>query len=256
MLQPLTGKRSRGGGQVLYREIGSTHWNLMGDVGSFNVNVTVEKEDIYSNEYPTRTLVETSVTEVSADVSFECRMLTDWVRAASVMGSIQYDTQSAQTAATFTASDVKAGQIFDLGYLDVTVTSVTDGNATTPVPYTEGTHYTIDGKSGMLQINAVPSGADTTVDVTFDVAAITATDARLLSGVAQDTTLKVELMYIGHNEKGVRERIKLHNVEISPSGDRPFQSAEQDIAISITGKAVPDDAQPSGYKIGTLQTLA
>lgn len=254
MFSPLEGKRSRGGGQLLYRPVGSTAWKLMGDLNSFSVSVNVEKEDIYSNEYPTRTLVETTVTQVSADVSFECRAMTDWVRAASVMGNIQYDTQSSVTAKVFTAAAVEVGDIYEIGYRDATITSVTDTADTTT--WSEGTDYKFDAKSGKIQVKALPVGGDGDLKVTFDAPAITEADKRLVTGIAQNTTLKVQLMWVGHNAVGVREEVELHNVEVTPTGDRNFLSAEQDMTVQISGKATPDETQPDGYKIGRVRTLA
>lgn len=242
-------------GQVLIQKEGEDFWRNIGSVNNFTLTPTVEKEEIFSNEYPTPTVVTTRVTTTSVSLSLEAGQLGNVMRAWSLMSDDGVKTQAAATAQTKTYATVnyKHKPIYNVGALKITNVSVKD--ASSAGTFVEGTHYVVHAASGDVQLLQKPSDAGDGVIITYDVPAITADDESGRFGILQNTAITAKFRFVGMSAAGVQEMATIHKVEITPSGDRAFMSGSENATITITGNCVPDTSQPEGYQIGVVETL-
>lgn len=239
---------------VLAKLVGTSKWILLGDVDSFSLTIEPQRQDRYGKDGSTRTLRASVVTQVDSTVSFKAMQWTSFIRALSVMGTATTQAQASATGQTHMIADVEAGGIYQLPHYQVSVTSATDGSGT-PVAYTAGTHYElVDADLGMIKVIAIPGGAGSDLVITYDAAAIDATDDLMQAEIASDVDIRGELIVRGLSESGPREVLHLHDVQFAPSGERPFISGDDSFTgLDITGKALKSAVTG---KIGMLMTAA
>ncbi|MGQ3049852.1 MAG: hypothetical protein ACT6Q8_24245 [Niveispirillum sp.] len=230
-------------GQILFRKAGAKSFALLGDADNFSLEVAVERDERYSNEYGTRTLVDTIITQTSATVSMTLLQMSGLIRALSVLGEDSTMTQTATTAQTIDITGVKAGGIVKTPHLAISNVVITGMDA--------GDDYRVNGPTGTIEfLIDVPGG---TTSATYDAAAVTSGHQ---SGVASGTGLRGTLMFVGTNSKGPKALLMLHDVQLTPAGARAFLSDTDRSSIELTGTAFPIAGQPAGFAIGYEQTIA
>lgn len=214
----------------------------VGDMNSAQVNVSVDKSTIESNEYDVATDVAERVNKISVEVTLELKQLSQLVQAASVMGKVDTFSQDAQSGLTL---DVTEPGVYRLeGSAPSNITAVNGAGD----PLSVGTDYMIDNAGGQIQI--IASGA---VTVTYDLPAVT---EQFATGIASSTGIRGAFTLTGTNSDGVRTVLVIHDVELTPSSAREFISSGSDTqTVTLTGKAYPVAGKAAGYEIGYIKEV-
>jgi hypothetical protein len=207
----------------------------IGDCDSFTAQVEITEGERFSNEYGIRTLALKTLDDVKATITIAAAQLSNLIRAASLLGS--EGTFSQVAAAGRTKSIAEVGVYF-LGGYGITNLAVTKSGA---VPAVAGTDYKIDAPSGQFEALI----AD--LDLTYDIPAIA---SRFATGVASGTGIRGMLIYRGVNARGVKSLVRLHDVELRPTGARGFISDSEVQVTELSGTAYPVGGQPEGFAIG------
>lgn len=214
-----------------------------GFADSVTISVDVTSDPIYGVVDGDRVKIDSWVTEKGGTISITMHeMRADHV-ATALMATSKALTQTSATGATISATGVKAGEIVELGKLDVTSVSVTDGED----PLVADVDYVVKEKNGVvLFLTEQPE-----VEITFSAPAITADANRVLSSILTSTEgLVCEVIVNGRNKRGIRYNVRTRTA-LKPSGE--FQVAGDGSSLSsitLTGdlKVNPDDPEsPFGY---------
>lgn len=243
--------------QILFQPNGTGAMELLGDADDVTVNVNVDQTDRYSNEYGKKTLVDSIVNLVSAELKMTLVQLSDRNRALSMMSGLAYDAQSAVTDHLVTiASPDHTGKAYKLDHFDIDPEAVTVTDSTmSPIAYVEGTHYKIDTEAGIIQLIAKPVSATGSVKVTYDTVTITADDLRANLGIGSDSNIRGKIIIRGTNDVGPQAYVELHDVQLRPSKERAMISDTDLATLEITGAVFADPSQPSGFELGRERSL-
>ncbi len=219
--------------EVLFRLKGDEHWQQFGDVDSFTLNITPTVVSRYRKNNSVRTKAIEVPNQVDSTINFVCYQFSDFVRAVSVAGAVEYMTQTAAVESTFDIAKVRPG-IFFVGAYDIS-------NVAFPASWIADTHYkVVDAALGGIEVIALPGGveADTPVAVTYDAAAIAATDKRVSAKVASKTEIEVELMVRQVGAVGKKEVMHLFDCRIKPEGDLSLIGDGDFSNVTISGSAL------------------
>lgn len=240
--------------QILFRPDGAEAFELLGDADEVTVEPTVEETERFSNEGGVRLLAKTVVTQVDATLAMTLVQLSDRNRALSLLGLLEYQTQGAQTGYTIDLTAVDHdGKLYMLDHLDVTAVVVKDGAEL--VTYTLGTHYKLDAKAGILQLIAMPGGADGDLHIEYDAPAIVSADGIAKIGIASQTENRGTIIIRGTNDVGPQLFLQLHDVQLRPSAGRNYISETDFDTIEIEGRVFRDETQAAGYELGFERTI-
>lgn len=235
-LTPISGDYAIPKGLIYWQAEGSDTMVELGDADAVEISIEVEEQERYSNQFGTRTLADSQVTQVSAELSMTLLQMTSLNRALALMGTKAWMNQSSAPAQTYTITGVQAGGIYELPHLDVTVSEVTDGAAT--VTYDEGTHYEVDAEAGLLRVISIPGSADTDAVIAYDAAAIDGTSERLQVTIGANSNIRGKIVIRGTNDVGARVMVELPIVQIRPSGSRSYISESDYGSVELTGKII------------------
>lgn len=238
--------------QVFFQLQGEDAFRLLGDADEITVEIAVEETERFTNEEGIRQLAKTIVTQIDATLGMTLAQLAPFVRALSLMGDLDTHTQTVATNYMMSFSNVIAdGMIYQLDHIRITPASVTvqDGQVV-PVPYVEGTNFKLDYDTGHIQILSKPVGADTTLEVEYDAAAILAAADVTKIGIGNNSSIRGALVIRGTNEVGPRVELRLHDVQLRPNAARNFL-AEADIStVEVIGRVFRDTSQAAGFELG------
>lgn len=243
-----------GTGVLFIKFKGKTYHEEMGDADGVSVNVEVERDTRKDKRFGTARTADSQVTDTTVTLSFTLVQHTNRNRALGVMGNVSTMVQEAGTALTKSLGPVKANMHYEVGKFDISDVLV-EGPLSAELVL--GTDYTYDAKTGIIQ----PLADFTAFDVTFDCAAILATEERLLTGIAADTEIEGEALFIGTNNSGAKVHLRLWKVRFTPSSERSYISDDR-ITFEIEGECLADavkglaagDAEKYAY--GIEQTLS
>lgn len=241
-------------GPIMVRFEDEDHHIHLGNATSSSVSWEEEKQTFYATTGGTRSKAFEITTDLSGTFECEINVLSDAVRAIAARSGIAFQTQAAATDQTFTASNPVAGGAYKLPHEKVSGVTVTDGSAT-PIAYVEGTHYKVVGDAGIVQIIAVPVGADTEVNITYDVAAITATDKKALLRFASNLNVRGSILIVGTNDYGVKSLVELYSVQLTGSGRQYVVDGSDFATVSVTGSIFADLSRAPGDQYGYEKTL-
>lgn len=210
---------------------------------SVSISLDVSSEPIYGVVDGVSTKIDSWITEKGGSVSITFQEGRADLVAAALMATSAALTQTSVTAATLTATNVKSGELIDLGKLDVTAVSLTDGEG--PIPTSD---YTVNAKSGTILIRA----DHPTIEVTYSAPAITADAGRAVSAILNSPNgLVVELTVVGKNPRGVRYKITGLRVALKPSGEFTVAGDGKSLSeITLEGDIIineDDPDAPFGY---------
>src|SRR5690606_32511828 len=135
----------------------------------FTLNITPTVVARYRKNNSVRTKAIEVPNQVDSTISFVCYQFSDFVRAVSVAGAVEYLTQDAGVESTFNIAKIKPGLYFVPAY-DIS-------NVAFPETWVANTHYkVVDAALGGIEVIALPEGvaAESAVAVTYDNAAISA----------------------------------------------------------------------------------
>lgn len=254
-ISPITGDYFSGKGRLYFKITGGTVFEEIGDVDDFTISLENERLERFSNQYGTRTKTDSRLQQQNATIAFTA-VQNSARNMATVFGAEKvFNTQTAVTG-TYVHNGVKAGDIVDLGGLDLTMISVL-GDGVPTGDYVAGTHYELAARSGILKVLAIPTAASamTGFDAKFLKAEITGSAGRLNIGLGSSPDLEGTLMFIGlDTDNNEVEKVILHKVKLSPNGDINFISDEYR-TLPVQGDIVADTTQAAGYYLGTLLDL-
>ncbi|GAW37002.1 hypothetical protein RA2_04077 [Roseovarius sp. A-2] len=235
-------------GEGYFQLTGEAYHITLGHTESLNVNHEVSREDIYSAITGVRTLADTDVTEQKATGTAVLRETGARNVAYAVMAQRGDLTQAAESGLTLTGSAVK-GSVFDLGRLDVSVVTLTDGTD----PLVEGTDYELDAQAGTLTFVT----AQTTFDLVYDCAEITAGDDQsVLRAFSAAEGIEGHLMVVQRQPRGGKRFKYTAKVRIYPDGALTLHSDSSDKAtVPITFDVIEDASKPEGERFGILQEV-
>ena len=216
----------------------------LGDMDALSVTVEVgSTTDRFSNEYSIKTLVKSIPAEITATVSVTLTQMSDFVRAAALMGSEGVFSQTSETESVKDLGATSAG-VYWLGAYGVTNVSVDVGATAATI----GTDYMLDPVSGQIEILTDYSGGVENVVVTYDAPEIV---DRFITGIASNTGIRGRFVFRGVNADGPKSLMELNYVELRPAGGRDYISESDVQAIELTGSAYPvgTEEYPIGFEM-------
>ena len=242
--------------QILFQPLGSDRLELLGDADAVTLTPTVTETERYTNEGGIRLLAKTIVTQVDAQLGLTLVQLSNQNRALSLLGALEYATQSIVADGELTIEDVEHDdKIYQIGAMNLTDVVVTDGAAVDPVTYVLGVDYRLDAKAGFIQFINKPAGSGDDVVVEYKAPAITNEDQLAKIGIANRTENRGKLIIRGTNEVGPKVMLTLHDVQLRPTGERSYISETELDTIEVTGRVFRDDNQPAGFELGFEQLI-
>lgn len=254
-IDPITGDYQAGKGRAYFTKSGETRMEEIGDVDDFIVSLEVERLERLSNQYGTRKKTDSRVIQTTATLSFTAMQMTAR-NTAIVFGSEKtFLSQPSASSQSYVHNGVKAGDMFNLGYRDVTVVSV-QGDGTPTGAYSTG-NYDYDSAVGALQINSIPTAAAamTGVTIVFDVAQVTGSVGRLHIGGGSSPDLEGKITFITYDaNNNPIEMVEVHRVKLAPNGDINFISDEYR-SLPIQGEIISDTTQADGFELFTFTDL-
>ena len=253
-ISPITGDYFSGKGRLYFRLTGSTRLEELGDLDDFAISFENERLIRNSNQYGTRTKVDSRLLEQTASVQLTA--LQNTARNIAIMFGAE-KTFLSQTAVTgtYTHNDVVAGDIVDLGATDVTMISLLGGNTVTGA-YATG-NYELDSRSGLLKVLSIPTGAQsqTGFDAMFLKAEILSSAGRLKVGLGSSPDLEGSLIFIALDpDNNPVEKVTLWKVKIAPNGDFNLVTDEYR-TLPMQGEIVADTTKPVGFYLGQIEDL-
>lgn len=240
--------------QILYKPEGADGYELLGDADDVSIELAVEVTERYTNEDGTRKKVLSLVNQVDATMAMTLVQLTDRNRALSLLGQVNYFTQTAAVDQIFNVTDVEAGKLYKIPAVSLANVTVTDGELV-PVSYVLDVNYKIDLVGGTIQILSKPVGAGDDLEVEYDQTAIVAGDQKAQIGIAAVTENTGAIIIRGTNEQGPRVQVVLHKVQLRPAGGRNYISETDLDTIELEGDILVDETQPAGLELGYEQRL-
>jgi len=169
-------------------------------------------------------------------------LTTDDIKSENIayffMGDVGNITVTSLTAQVDTYLDTKTGDSFQIGRSDsnpsghrkLTITTVTDGAASSPATLVADTDYTVDADLGIITMLTDQAK----VEITYDVAASTREQI-----VAGDNQIEGELKFVSFNAVGAQGDITIPRARLAPNGDfalvnDPGSTAYQTMPLTIT----------------------
>jgi len=253
-VSPITGDYFGGKGRLYFSLTGSTRVEEIGDIDDFTISLENERLERFSNQYGTRTKTDTRLLQQNATISFTAVQNTARNMAIMFGAEKTFKTQAVATG-TFVHNNVKAGDIVDLGALDVTLISIL-GDATITGAYATG-NYELDSRAGLLKILSIPSAASAMsgFDVKYLPGAITGSDGRLHIGLGSSPDLEGKLIFIALNaDNEPVEKVTLHKCKLGPNGDVNLISDEYR-TLPVQGDIIADTTKAAGFYLGQLEDL-
>ncbi|OOY22491.1 hypothetical protein BMI91_19610 [Thioclava sediminum] len=235
-------------GEGYFKLDGTNVFLSLGHTESISINTEVTKDEIFSSITGVRSLADTEVTERKVTGGAVLRETGARQIAMASLANKGLINQDAQTSLTLSGS-ASAGDTIDLGALNVTITSLTDGTD----PLVEGQDYKLDAAAGILTF---------LVDITtytgaYDTAAITdADDKALIAALSASEGISGELMVIQRQTRG-GNRFKYNaKVRIYPDGDFTLSKEGTDAAtIQVKFDVVQDTSKPAGAQFGVFREI-
>lgn len=184
--------------------------------------------------------------EIIIEASLNGTVTTDDIKLENIeywfMGKTVDQTTVAETGVAFTAADIAAGDVYQLGRTDENpggfrnVENVVLNLSGTPgTPLVLGDDYTIDLPLGIVQFLDGGAAVGKSVEGTFD----TIGETRKIV-ISQDEQIEGELKFVAMNHMGPQNDVVIPRARISPNGDfalvnDPESTAWQTMPLSISG---------------------
>ena len=234
---------------IFFKPTGALIFELLGDADTVEIATEIEETDRFTNECGLRTKVRTVVTQLDLTLSMSLAQLSPFNRGLSLLADSVAHTQSADPAHTQTIIGGGVLGIYELDSSFLSSLSVTDGDVS-PVSYVLNTNYKIDLLGGYIQIILIPGGADADLDLTYDIDAVVAGDEKDKIGIGNNSDIRGAMVIRGTGDVGPNVKLKLHDVQLRPSGARNYISETDFDIIELEGNIFRDDTQPSGFELG------
>lgn len=228
-------------------------------VGSVDLsrNITVTDQDVYTNEFFTKTLIDSQIDEMTCELTLGFRQVSLY---ALMMANLSNYHAVAQAAApgSQVEFDLSSGKFPIVVPLDKRRTSghvIEDDNG---VEFVEGVHYIVHpgiNSTGFVSFVGKPDGAANTGTITFDAAAAKA--VRFNVGESSNIEAKVEFIEDVNPNGTVSPMYHCyHKVLFRPDGDLTLSSDSADpMILTVKGKVVADTTKPVGQRLGFIETF-
>lgn len=239
---------------IFFQPTGDDAFINLGDADLVEIATEVEKVERFQRNEGLKTKVLTVVTQIDVALTMTLLQASPFNRALSLLGDTAPFTQSLDAAHLQTIVGGGILGIFQLDASFVSSLSITDGATTTP--YVLGTDYFVDLVGGFVQIIAIPGGADADLKITYDIDAVIEADGKDVVTVASNSNIRGKLVVRGAPEVGPNLLLELHDVLLSPSGNRAYIADAEFDTIEIEGEIFSDSTQAAGFELGRELLLA
>lgn len=226
-------------------------WTRGGDYSNFAITPEFEENDVTSNEYPERVLDFVDITSADITVSFTARMLTPFLRRASMLSKRLTKTQAAVEDVTHSQA-VTSGGVIRLPHLAITDCIVEAGGAGAQV-YVEGEHFTIDKISGFLVVLKHPEGVvlDVKEQAVIDVIYSAAEFTREAFGLMSQTSIQTSIAFRQKTKWGPQVLVIIHKVQIRPDGEIVLGGDGTEFGeTTYTCRVFPDVTKGGDFQLG------
>lgn len=251
LIQPVSGGYEVGKGRLYFRPNGSATLHDLGDSDGFALSSEQDVLDRFATNTRTRTKAASDVRSTTHTASTTLVQLTPIARALRAGSDIGTLTQAASVSKTLTVAAVAVGDVFKLDGLDVTITTVTDGEAVDPVAYTAGTHYQIEAATGLMKILALPDGAGAGLEVVYAVPEITAAAERFDLGIGSLSEQEGYLLFRSLTERADQPETmaEFWRCKMRVSGEAQRISEEYQ-TVPVAFEFLADPTKAERYRIG------
>lgn len=235
-------------GDLYFQPDGANRARSMGFVESFAWTPSVEIEDVFNANDGIRTKIDEMITEVSVEISMTLQETTITNMAYAMQGKVVDLVQAAQTGTEILSSDVYPGEMVDLGALNVSTVTVSDGTNT----LINGVDYVLFAEAGIVSARK----AHATFNITFDAPEITNADNKqVIEVLSNQEGISGVFHVIGRNEKGRRYAFRSFRATLKPSGEVQLLSDGSGLQkVELTGSGIRNEALPL-TPWGILQAL-
>lgn len=222
-------------------------YNSLGHQETFSVNYEVTTDPIYTAISGARVKADIDETEKSGSGTFVLRETGARQLAMASLAAQGVLTQSAAVGEVASGT-AKAGDIIDLGYLDVTINSITDGLN----PLVAGIHYTLDAAAGLVTFLV-----DTDYDIGFGAAEITAANNRsIMNALSVSGGIRGNLRIVQKQTRGGTRFMWTGYVVIYPDGELQLHNDNGDkVTVPFRFDVLEDTTKPAGKRFGELIEL-
>lgn len=226
-----------GRGELYFRKRGNSGYRFFGNVPTFNVNVSSEKQDHFSSRKGIREKDRSITLQTNRTSNIVAEDVSPENLALFFLGTVLNVTQAAASNLSETFANVKRGDLLQLGVTTQNPTGIR--HLVAPVvsvggaPLTLGTDYTVDLERGFIEISPDTTAvavAGASVEVTYGIAA--GTRKQVISG---SESAEGELKYVSHNAEGDVTDYYMPSVQISPNGEIALisENTMQNIPLSV-----------------------
>ena len=236
------------------RPVGSEFIERGGDYQEFKLTTTIEENEVYDNQYPEKTLALVDLTKADITVSFQSRMMVEFLRRTAVLSSVLTYSQQAAIDVSITKT-IPTGKGIRLAHRDISDIEIMSTGVGAEI-YVAGVHYDLDGASGQLFILAHPDGVvldadgNAEVDITYSAPAI---EGRKSYGPMSQTDIRCAIGFRQKMKWGPQIDAVFHDVQLRPDGDIMLGSDGDDFGtMGFTGRVFADPTKPAGFQLGEL----
>lgn len=237
------------GGELFFQKIGGARPYSFGLLDVFTREAEIETLEVPAQIKGVRSIVKTITKQTKVNFSFTVKELRLDNLALAVLGDQVPLIQSAATAATFSLTDVSAGEIHDAGYLNLSALAMTDGTDA----IVEGIDYTVDMQAGVITFQR----ALDEVEGTFSAPAIIESAGKTAINIlTRPGGLEGIFTVVGY-VSGTGNRYKYVGMRaiVRPSGSLSVISDGEDATtIELTGEGVLNPLNPA-YPWGRILPL-
>jgi hypothetical protein len=236
-------------GEGFFRLTGDPFMITLGHSESISTNTEVERDDVLSGISGVPSVIDVDVTSKKVSGTAVLRETGARQIGMAVLAKSESLLQDAASAVIISGAGARTGYTIDLGYLNISDLTVTDGTD----PLVDGVDYTLDAAAGLLTFLTDQS----TYDATFDAAAIAAeNDQSLIAALSAPEGIEGELTVVQRQRKGRRYKWRAL-VRIFPDGELVLSREGTDKAtVSIAFEVIEDMTKPEGKRHGILEELA
>lgn len=258
-IKPLTTGQRIMGGITIFKPHDSDRYIKFGPVDSVTWTPTLTEIDSRSDETGTSQLI--GKWPVQQDGKIEItgiQMWSDLLYDSLFLATREFITQAAVTSASLTLLNIAIGDVIRIPGYNPTIISVTDTTSVSPVDYTEDEDATGDGEyifhqnSGLLEVTGKPSGANSTLVITYSLPLITSADKLPKREIMKTGGTRGELRVIGTTDGGLPGdpvTYVFRDVKFMPNGAVNLKNAKELNTGSLTGDLFNASGQGYGYII-------
>lgn len=224
-------------GDIFFRPDGAPRAYSLGHCKKFSWTPSIETLAIEVSTSGKLMKIGEVENKIEASVAVTLQELRPDVLAMATAGKQTVYTQTAATAVTINAADAKAGELINLGYLDVTIASVEVDGA----PAEEGIDYTVLAGAGQVIVRT-----DGDFEVIFSAPAISAANKRAGVELLNSAGLRGTFTVIPKNETGKRFMLRNFRAVLRPTAEVPFHSdGTAFVEVELEGSAEYNEALPA-----------